>query len=70
MHSQGMRARVRDLHFVQGMGMCTIGAMPGMPTRRTVRLWVCADPRYSPASRRYGMSYTLEAGLGPCACSR
>lgn len=44
MHSQGMRARVRDLYFVQGMGMRTIGAMPGMPTRRTVRLWVCADP--------------------------
>lgn len=44
MHSQGMRARVRDLYFVQGMGMRTIGAMPGMPPRRTVRLWVCADP--------------------------
>lgn len=63
MHSQGMRARVRDLHFVQGVGMRTIGAMSGMPTRRTVRLWVCR-PRYSLASRRYGASYTLETRLG------
>lgn len=57
MHSQGMRARVRDLYFVQGMGMRTIGAMPGMPTRRTVRLWVCADPVTSGLAAIRGVVY-------------
>lgn len=70
MHSQGMRARVRDLYFVQGMGMRTIGAMPGMPPAKDGEAVGVCRPRYSPASRRYGVSYTLEARLGPCACSR